>query len=339
MRQLKSNLLKSWDYFYNSGGWDDYPPQVYVHKNALAKYVAPVINTAQCIRIAKIMVMAAETLGLQEDIREYQEDIDIFSQAIQKYAWDGEEGYFSYVSHDDDGNPTGFLRHESGTNFNMGLDGAYPLVAGICTDEQKEILLDHLIDERRLWTPIGLSTVDRSAPYYRVEGYWNGAVWMPHQWFYWKTMLDLDRRELAYRIAKTGLELWKSEVDTSYNCFEHFIVQSGRGAGWHQFGGLSAPVLSWFNAYHSPGRITCGFDVWVEKKQFDSNNTQLKARLKLFGQENQALCILVSMNPDHQYRVLLDGNQADYKAVLPGVLEISIPRALKEVELNIMKLD
>ena len=27
-RRMKSGLLKTWDYFYNSGGWDDYPPQI-----------------------------------------------------------------------------------------------------------------------------------------------------------------------------------------------------------------------------------------------------------------------------------------------------------------------
>ena len=29
---LQSGLLRTWDYFYNSGGWDDYPPQKAVHE-------------------------------------------------------------------------------------------------------------------------------------------------------------------------------------------------------------------------------------------------------------------------------------------------------------------
>ena len=36
------------------------------------------------------------------------------------------------------GSPPGILRHESGANFNMGLDGASPLFAGICTPEQEQ---------------------------------------------------------------------------------------------------------------------------------------------------------------------------------------------------------
>ncbi len=69
--------------------------------------------------------------------------------------------------------------------------------------------------------------MDQSAPYYRHDGYWNGAVWMPHQWFLWKTMLDLGQADFAFKIAQTALDLWKSEVDESYECFEHFLIESG----------------------------------------------------------------------------------------------------------------
>ena len=53
------------------------------------------------------------------------------------YSWDPEAGYFSYVRYDDAENCAGILRYENGVNFNMGLDGASPLLAGICTPEQK----------------------------------------------------------------------------------------------------------------------------------------------------------------------------------------------------------
>ncbi|HEY1202954.1 MAG TPA: hypothetical protein VGE79_18345, partial [Niastella sp.] len=53
-RKLRSNLIQTWDIFYNSGGWDDYCPQVYTHKEKLEKVVAPVINTAHQVRFAKL---------------------------------------------------------------------------------------------------------------------------------------------------------------------------------------------------------------------------------------------------------------------------------------------
>ena len=178
-RALDSNLLKTWDYFYNSGGWDDYPPQVHVHREGLTATVTPVITTAQCIRACKILRMMAVALDLTEDIQRYDRDIDLFTTALQTHAWDANAGYFSYVVHDRDGRPREFLRHRSGSNYNRGLDGAHPLIAGICTPDQASQLLSHLQDPERHWTPIGLSTVDRSAPYYRPDYYWTKETRAP----------------------------------------------------------------------------------------------------------------------------------------------------------------
>lgn len=273
--------------------------------------------------------MAASALGYSEDLKEYDEDILLFTEAIQKYCWDEEAGYFSYVIHDDDGKPYDILRDENGINYNMGLDGVYPLIAGICSMEQKERLLYSLTSDKHMWTDIGISTVDKSAPYFKLDGYWNGAVWMPHQWFVWKTMLDIGRGDFAYKIAKTALDVWEREVSRSYHCFEHFIIQSDRGAGWHQFGGLSSPVLCWFDAYFRPGTLTCGFDVWIEEKEFSACNESLTAKLKYFGNESKIHVIAV-MNPDYKYCVKWNGVKADYKEILPGVLQIELSNLERE---------
>ncbi|MDR6881275.1 MGH1-like glycoside hydrolase domain-containing protein [Bacillus sp. 3255] len=327
-RRLSSNLITTWDYFYNSGGWDDYPPQVHVHRQALAAVTAPVSNTAHCIRIAKILCMMAEELGgAKSEIEPYLEEIKMFEDAIQQHAWDAESGYFGYVQHDADGSPQGILRHESGENFNCGLDGAYPLVAGIATQEQEALLIERLFDGDRMWTEIGLSTVDRSAAYYREDGYWNGAVWMPHQWFYWKTMLDLGYPELARKIAMTGLACWRKETELTYNCYEHFIVSTGRGAGWHHFGGLSSPVLVWFNAYYKPGTITAGLDTWVTSVAFREQFTDCEIKLRN-GRQNgghRRHCMIVVMNPSFQYAATWNGAMAEAAEVTPGVYEVLVP--------------
>ncbi|MCB0133210.1 MAG: hypothetical protein KDD78_20245, partial [Caldilineaceae bacterium] len=280
-RTHQSNLLRTWDYFYNSGGWDDYPPQVYARNHGLYPTVTPVITTSQVIRTAKILRMAA--LALDLPTAEYDEDIATLTHALQEHAWDEEAGYFSYVEHDAAGRPIGFLRHAGGANFNMGMDGASPLVAAACTPAQDARLVAALMAPERMWCRFGLSTVDQSAPYFRDDGYWNGSVWMAHQWFFWKTLLDMGQADAAHRIARTALDLWRHEVDETYNCMEHFVVQSGRGAGWHHFGGLSSPVLNWYSAYHRPGRLTTGLDVWVEALAQAVDQGRLTATLALHG--------------------------------------------------------
>jgi hypothetical protein len=179
----------------------------------------------------------------------------------------------------------------------------------------------------RLWTRIGMTTVDKTADYYKVDGYWNGAVWFPPQWFYWKTMLDQNRADFAGQIALTALETWKGEVDASYQCFEHFIVQSGRGAGWHQFSGLSTPVLLWYGAYHRPGRLTVGFDAWVHRQQFSTNHHRLEAEIECHAATPRPSTVLAAMAAGgaQPYRATWNGQPVPFNERYPGLLEITLP--------------
>lgn len=321
---LSSGLLRPWDYFYNSGGWDDYPPQAYVHANHLTATVTPVMTSTYVARFAKILRMAATAIGLDKDISDYDTDINVLSGALQEYSWDEHSGYFGYVTHDGSGKPTGILRHTSGTNFNMGLDGASPIFAGLCAPNQEQRILEHLKTEGQLWSRIGISAVDQSAPYYRRDGYWNGTVWMAHQWVVWKSMLDLGQTDFAFKIAQSGLDVWKKETDDTYHCFEHFIIETGRGAGWHQFTSLSSPVMSWFSAYYRPGHFTCGLDVWVQKQRFSSKNSHFKAALNLYSRLGYHPCVLVCMDPHYHYNCTWNGKPTVVKELMPGCLSVAL---------------
>lgn len=276
---LKSGLLRPWDYFYNSGGWDDYPPQKALHQQRLESSCTPVITTAHVIRCAKILLHSAQLLGKPEEAQ-LREDIRQLTRALRDYAWDEESGYFGYVCHDEDGNPGEIFRDETGANFNMGLGGASPLFAGACDQKQAESLWKKLESDSHLWSGCGLSTVDQSAPYYRTDGYWNGAVWMPYQWLFFKAALDAGKTDFAYRLADTLLQLWQGECAQSYHCFEHFMIESRRGAGWHQFSGLSSPIVQFYASYYRTGSLTTGFDTFLREVRWDTGYTGLHAKLE-----------------------------------------------------------
>ncbi|HEX3628441.1 MAG TPA: twin-arginine translocation signal domain-containing protein [Verrucomicrobiae bacterium] len=324
-RRHRDHLICTWDYFYNSGGWDDYPPQKYVHANNLEASAAPVVNSAHTIRCAKLLRAAAAVLGHTEDFAEYDQDIAELSASLQKYSWDPSSGYFGYVMHDSHGEPTGILRHESGANFDMGLDGAYPLVAGICSGAQEGQILDRLFSPQHLWMDIGITTVDQSAPYFSPTGYWNGSVWLAHQWFFWKTMLDLGRGDLAVRIARAGLDVWKKVTDSTYDCMEHFQPREPFGAGWSQFSSLSSPALSWFAALYTPGRFTCGFNAWIESCEFSRDDRRLRVKLKPLHGAERDFSVLACMNPKSRYRVLWNGKPAAATTPHDGLLQIQLP--------------
>ena len=257
-RMKGSGLLRTWDYFYNSGGWDDYPPQ-------------------QALRSDK-----------------------------------------SHIS-------------EITTLFIPGV--------GICTHEQVDRLVGHLFSPKELWTSSGLSTVDQSAPYYQADGYWNGAVWFPHQWVIWKALLDIGKGEQAYQIAQTALDKWEQECQESYYTFEHFIISSGRGAGWHQFSGLSSPILNWFAAYYKPGKVSTGFEIWIAENHFNTDYSQYRAKISF---DDSTLpherCMIVCMNPDHTYEVQFNGRPVKSKSYHTGVVEITLPNSNKTGVLTISAL-
>jgi len=323
-RTLKSNLLRTWDYFYNSGGWDDYPPQKYIHTQGMEPIVTPVVNTAHAIRTAKILKLAAIQLGLKKDVKAYDKDIKMFSKALQKHSWDEESGYFAYVLHDRKGKPSKILKYQDEVNYNMGLGGAYPLVSGICTQKQKARLLESLKSDKHIWSQVGLSAVDQSAPYFSMDGYWNGTVWMPHQWFFWKAMLDFGESDFAFKIADTALKTWKREVEASYNCMEHFLIETGRGAGWHEFGGLSAPVLAWYSAYYRPGNFTTGLNLWPRNKTFNADNSSLSVDLMWSDNDSPTCSVIACMNPDYQYEVTWNGNNIAAKLLSRSTLSIDL---------------
>lgn len=338
---MPSGLLRTWDYFYNSGGWDDYPPQHDLRSHT-DKYssVAPMVSTSFYIRAAKILRLLASHMGLKKDVKEYDRDIKAMSAAILDNAWDPEEGYFGYVEHDAQGHPQGLYRWKDGkTNFNMGLDGVSPLVAGICTPEQESILTDHIFDPSKLWSICGISTVDQSAPYFTIDGYWNGCVWMPHQYILWKTMLDLGKSELAEKIASKALDVWAEETGISYRSFEHFLTTSGRGKGWHNFSGLSSPMVNWFASYYRQGTVTSGFDVLITDAEMSPACDSYEAMI-LFDKDcaGKAKTIILCMDPACRYEATLEGKKIEVQSPRPGLLYINLPWTAKQTKLTVKKI-
>lgn len=271
-KQVKANgLFNTWQIFYNSGGWDDYPTQVYVHQHHLEDTACPMVNVSVTVLCGKILKMMAGVIG--EDTTEYDEDICFYSQAVEKYGWDEASGYYGYVQ-------GGSMLKIDGVNANMGMDGVYPYIAGISAPKRAERIVDNI--KEGLMTPIGISVVDVRAPYFKQDGYWNGSVWMPHQWILWKALLDQGEMDMALQIADTALQVWKQEVDLTYNCYEHFMLANGRGAGFHQFSGLSTPVLMWYNALYRPFSVTGGFLtlIWNMKIEEEKISFRIQAKGK-----------------------------------------------------------
>ncbi|MBQ5677512.1 MAG: hypothetical protein IIV47_01435, partial [Clostridia bacterium] len=334
--KFKSGLTTTFDYFYNCSGMDDLPPQKAMYAENKQKYMTPVISSCQVIRCAKILYMAADLLGYEDHKEIYLKDIERVSNALQKYSWDDDCGYFSYVIHDENGDAKEQYRNEQGENLNKTMDGIYPIIAGAVTEDQKTRILGHLKSDDEMFSPVGISAVDKTASYYITNGYWNGNVWLSHQWFVWKTMLDLGETDFAFKIAKTALDAWKREVEYSYYTFEMFNITSGRGGWFHNFGGLSTPINIWTNAYFKPGTFSTGLDAMVMESNFNEDKTEFKSTVKYYG-NNDKYSVIVVLREEFDYSVTVNNNKADFSLRDKGIIEITLDGNEKSAEIEIVK--
>lgn len=330
--KFKNGLLTTYDYWYSCSGMDDYPAQVYMIDRQMMDKICPCISTSHIIRAAKIMKMVAEAIGREEDVQRLQRDIDNSTAALNALAWDEKCGYYSYTVYDENNQLCGYLRNEQGENMNKGMDGVYPLVAGAATPQRAARLLAHIKNPKEMWSKSGISAVDMSASYYFDDGYWNGNVWMSHQWFLWKTMFDMGEADFAYEIAKRALDMWKAETDFSYNTYECFGIKTQRGGWFHNFGGLSAPICVWANAYYKPSTVTTGFDVWSDHQYADENHAEIS--FKYCGSA-AAYTILVCLSDRNSYKASLNGKELDFVQREPGIIEITLSGSVKEGEISI----
>ncbi|WPJ95611.1 trehalase family glycosidase [Coraliomargarita algicola] len=337
-RSFRNNLIATWDLFYNSGGWDDYPPQQYLLRENIERrpHIAPMVVASHVAVAADLMAMAAQELG--EDSQQWLNLSQKIATDIDRYAWDPASQLYGYVEHDPTGQAIGLLHHQaSGESFNRGLDGAMPAMTARIAPERSQAIWQALADPNKFMTAVGLSTVDQSAPYYSQQGYWNGASWIPYQYFFWKAALDAGQAAWAHSLADQVVRMYSRETEDSYCCFEHFMIESGRGAGWHHFGGLSAPILNLFAAYHTPGRISTGLRTWIHKQTWDSTMQSVEFTVSTLVSNNQSSpLILVALAPQQKVRkVTLDGQDIEYRTLPSGVLEFSIPAARNHLQIII----
>ena len=333
--KFKSGILTTYDYFYSTSGMDDYPAQVAMMKQSLRDKASPVITTSQVIRFGKILSILADKLGLENDIDEYTADSERLTAALDKYSWDEESGYYSYVLHDENYEPTQIFRTADGENLNKGLDGIYPIIAGACNENQKSKIIAHLTDDKEMHSPFGISAVDMTAGYYKVNGYWNGNIWFPHQWFIWKSMLDNGEGAIARDIAHMALNIWKREVDDTYYTFEMVNTVTGCGGWFHNFGGLSTPINMWTKAYYTPGTVNVGFDTFLEKTEFNAGKTEAEIAFTYYG-KNAAFTLLAVMTEGKEYTATLDGKEIQFTSSA-GCLEFTLSSALKQTHKLIIK--
>ena len=144
---------------------------------------------------------------------------------------------------------------------------------------------------------------------------------MPHQWILSKALLDRGETDLALKIWKLALKVWSREVSRTYLCFEHFMTSNGRGAGFHQFSGLSTPVLMFFETLYTPGTVTTGFDTAVLKKSLNKHATAIKVDAV---SNSDGSVIVICLSDACKYKFTVNGKTVRAKRLTDGAYAVKL---------------
>ena len=87
---------------------------------------------------------------------------------------------------------------------------------------------------------------------------------------------------------------------------------TGLGGWFHNFGGLSTPLIMWLKAYYTPGTVNAGFDTYLEKTVFNDDKTDAEITFTCYG-ESKKFNLLCVMKEDKDYTATVDGKEFPFK--------------------------
>ncbi len=271
--------------FYANGGifaWD-YRRTLPVNPRHERLSMVCVGLTALAVRQLKILRIFASLLGYEDDL---SDKIAAVEKTLNDRYWsDAHHCYLDRIVRED---------HLLEIPW---IYGCLPLFSASVPEERLTPLLEKL---DRYRTPSGFMIIEPDSPYFRNEGYPNGSIWPPLQYFFWKTMIGLGRMEEARNIAESYLELFDRNHRETLCCWEQFRADTGRGAGNPRFSGFQTSILGMHRAHRVFGAVQSGYDILFESVRLNADGAALRLRSPFFTGRTGVSIVL---KPDTAYNV------------------------------------
>ncbi len=318
-------MLSTYAYNYNLG-IDDHPIQMWAEENNLTHLgLYSIILMTQILRAARIMRNAAQMIGATSDVSQFSEDATLLADIIDNRMWDADSALYGWLYRNEAGDVQP-LKMPDGCAGDRSACAFLPLFAGLIA--HKDELIRQLEDPARFSTPFGISSVDRAAPTYNPNGYWNGAVWPVMQWFIWRGLIEAGEMERARSVATTILQTWQAEFDRAQYLGEHFVLKDEKISGAPNFAGLSAVLVPMHAAYFEPYHITTSYDAIITRKQIDEKTDRLSLTVTAPFLDTADYVLLVNMGAaSGSYTVSINGTVFKSVKTDPfGHLAIQLPK-------------
>ena len=138
-------------------------------------------------------------------------------------------------------------------------------------------------------------------------------------------MLDYNMTDRAHQIADAVMNQFTMECDATYQSYENTRISTGRSSGWHNFSGLSSPVVNWFYSYYCKGTISTGFDAMVVSKNMAKDYSSCEFTLE-FDKDaaGREMTVMACLDPDKQYEALSGGKNLKMSSPYSGLICITV---------------
>ena len=257
--------------------------------------------SAYVIRAAKILrLMAEETKQPETDVSQYKRDIVAATSALNETLWD-------------DLNDTYALKAVNGMPLSERDEteiGLLPLIAGsgAVPPARRLILLRRLSDPALFWSDAGIRSMSKAALNYHPTVLSEGAARFGQNWLLWKALLDAGETATAQKLADNLLRAYTAQ-SPAHHCPEALDGDTGLAFGVPDFTGDSCALIPLYQAYHTPGTVSSGWDLDILSQHYDRSNDTLRMAWHTLntGQNVPLLCVMGRPNGTYQLSGSLSG--------------------------------
>ena len=183
------------------------------------------------VRELRAMAVIATHLGLDADVKMYNQHAERVIHLINQNFWDEADGMY-YDRNEKTGKP---VKVKSATCFTV-------LFAGAATPARaRRMVREHLLNEKEFWLAYPVASYAKTEPdYYQGSHHecnWRGPTWAPTNYMIFQGLrhygFNAEAKELSDRLLQMAVE--KNPV-----LREYYDAETGLGLGQTQFWGFTA---------------------------------------------------------------------------------------------------
>ncbi len=183
------------------------------------------------VRELRAMAEIAKRLGIEADVKSYNDQADNLIRLINATFWDETDGMYY-----DRNEKTGKLvKVKSATCFTPLFAGAVP------QDRAKRMVREHLLNEKEFWLAYPVASYAKTEPdYYQGshnECNWRGPTWAPTNYMIFQGLMRYGFTEEAKVLSDRLLQM---AVEKNPVLREYYDAETGSGLGQTRFWGFTA---------------------------------------------------------------------------------------------------